>query len=407
MKEDRSQEVLAVGLSFAILTWLAVGIRIYVRAIMQRAFGLDDWLIVLTLIFFTSYVVCQVGGVMYGTGKHMSALDPWDAQTALQFWWYCELFYILATSMLKISVAVFLLRVATNRIHIWTIRYILLGTVGFGGAYFSLAIFQCKPISAWWKIPVDPSAGKCLGPTIVLATSFAASAINSLADWTFGILPFFIVKGLDMPRRQRRLVSAILAFAGLGCVATLIRLPFIMGLIRLDDFLYQSVDIAIWSTVEPAIGIIAACFITFRPLLRKMLSHPSWGSKSKHGGSHANRNKQGKNSKISQTAQSQSMPTLRPDFVGNYTEITSGHTHLNPKELGNSGASCTELLPEAYEGPGISKQVRVTFTETKEAEINIEKSISETWYELKGVNTGNSRPEARLYGHSQHHQHDR
>jgi hypothetical protein len=48
--QDRSQEVLGVGLSFAILSWLSVGIRVYVRAVMQKAFGLDDWLIVLTLV---------------------------------------------------------------------------------------------------------------------------------------------------------------------------------------------------------------------------------------------------------------------------------------------------------------------------------------------------------------------
>jgi hypothetical protein len=117
--------------------------------------------------------------------------------------------------MLKMSVGVFLIRVATNKVHIWIIRLILLGTTLFGGAFFFLAIFQCKPVSAWWKIPLDPKAGVCLGPTIVLATTYTASVINSFADWTFGILPFFIVKGLDMPKKQRRLVAGILAFAAL------------------------------------------------------------------------------------------------------------------------------------------------------------------------------------------------
>lgn len=57
--QDRSQEVLAVGLSFAILTWLSVAIRVYVRAAMQKAFGLDDWLIVLTLVRRSHSDVCD------------------------------------------------------------------------------------------------------------------------------------------------------------------------------------------------------------------------------------------------------------------------------------------------------------------------------------------------------------
>jgi hypothetical protein len=130
-----------------------------------------------------------------------------------QFWWYCELFYILSSSVLKISVGVFLLRVATNRIHVWIIRLIIMGTALFGSAYFFLAIFQCKPVSAWWRH--SPGYGTCLGPTIVLATTYTAAVINSFADWTFGILPFFIVRGLDMPRKQKRLVAGILAFAGM------------------------------------------------------------------------------------------------------------------------------------------------------------------------------------------------
>jgi len=62
-----------------------------------------------------------------------------------------------------------------------------------------------------------------------LAAGFAysISALNVIADWTFGILPAFVVKDLVMSRRQKVLVSCILAFAAVGSTATLVRLPFI------------------------------------------------------------------------------------------------------------------------------------------------------------------------------------
>jgi hypothetical protein len=49
--EDRSQQVLAVALVFIILAWITVGLRVYVRAFMLRTFALDDWLIVVTLVW--------------------------------------------------------------------------------------------------------------------------------------------------------------------------------------------------------------------------------------------------------------------------------------------------------------------------------------------------------------------
>lgn len=48
--EDRSQQVLAATLIFITLAWIAVGLRVYVRAFMLRTFALDDWLIVLSLV---------------------------------------------------------------------------------------------------------------------------------------------------------------------------------------------------------------------------------------------------------------------------------------------------------------------------------------------------------------------
>lgn len=48
--ENRSGQVLAVAILFFILSWLAVALRVYVRAGMLKAFGLDDWLMLLTQV---------------------------------------------------------------------------------------------------------------------------------------------------------------------------------------------------------------------------------------------------------------------------------------------------------------------------------------------------------------------
>lgn len=48
--DDRGSGVFAVAVTFLVLTWIMVPLRVYVRAIMTRSFGLDDWLLVITQV---------------------------------------------------------------------------------------------------------------------------------------------------------------------------------------------------------------------------------------------------------------------------------------------------------------------------------------------------------------------
>ncbi len=48
--EDRGPQVAAVAILFLTLSWIFVSLRCYVRAIMMKNFGTDDWLAVATLV---------------------------------------------------------------------------------------------------------------------------------------------------------------------------------------------------------------------------------------------------------------------------------------------------------------------------------------------------------------------
>jgi len=98
---------------------------------------------------------------MHGTGRHRWELSDSDAKTALlvsvtfsshyltsdsiQFWYLCELFYVIANCLLKFAIGYFYLRVAIERWHIWAIRILMLGTVLCGLVYFFLVLLQCIP----------------------------------------------------------------------------------------------------------------------------------------------------------------------------------------------------------------------------------------------------------------------
>jgi hypothetical protein len=48
--DNRRDEVLAVAALFALLTWLTVSLRCYVRGMMMKTWGLDDSYMVATLV---------------------------------------------------------------------------------------------------------------------------------------------------------------------------------------------------------------------------------------------------------------------------------------------------------------------------------------------------------------------
>lgn len=78
--------------------------------------------------------------------------------------------------------------------------------------------------------------------------------------------------------------------------ATIVRFPYLHTLTDIDDFLYSTADVAIWSTVETGIGITASAVATLRPLLRmfgKGSSAPGHGTSARQWhrtGSGANAN---------------------------------------------------------------------------------------------------------------------
>lgn len=167
-----------------------------------------------TLALYTAYLSCQLGGATHGTGKRRAAITDENAQIALRYWFFCEIFYTLATSVLKIAIGFFLLRITIIPFHVWTIRLIMIASALLGVAYCLVVILQCQPVSYWWDLNPDHH-GTCLSASLVTDATYVVSALNSAADWIFGVLPIFIVKDLQMKTSVKVIVCSIIGFAAM------------------------------------------------------------------------------------------------------------------------------------------------------------------------------------------------
>jgi hypothetical protein len=129
----------------------------------------------------------------------------------------------------KISIGVFLLRVTVQKIHKWIIYGAMAITAFTGIVFFFVTVFQCTPVSYFCKdsksfpernmlIMLSFSGnrlqpGYCVPMDVIIALTFLYSACAIISDFTFAILPIFLIWGLNMPSKTRMMLIPVLSMA--------------------------------------------------------------------------------------------------------------------------------------------------------------------------------------------------
>ncbi|KAG9951424.1 integral membrane protein, partial [Aureobasidium melanogenum] len=371
-KDDLRPQVMGVMITFWILSWVIVSLRVYVRAFMIKSFGKDDVAMIVTLLLFTAYLSCQAAAVTHGIGRHRKDIPEKDLPIGFAAWMFAEIFYTASASVLKVAVGLFLERITQNRVHILIIRIMMAATMLIGTIYFFVALFQCTPISFYWDF--SPNAkGHCISPMVLVVISYVASVLNGGADFFFGILPIFIVKDLNMKRNTKIVVAGILGFAAIGSLSTLVRLPYVkqLGTYK-GDFLYTSTYIALWSTVEVGIGVSAASLATLRPLVQKIF--PNLLPDSPSGPTNSNLKWSTKHGRRTHR-KGDPLGSMEDGTRKNHTMVTtvtgarpiSGSHENGSQENIFAGADNRDMMPLKTWDHGISKSVQVTTTEERHA----------------------------------------
>ncbi|KAF2398528.1 hypothetical protein EJ06DRAFT_113644 [Trichodelitschia bisporula] len=276
MGESRAAEVAGTTILFLVLCWLTFVLRVWVRMRMINAFSLDDWLIGASLALFTAYSAMTFIGLHWGVGLHAEELTARQRVNAMKAWYFGELFYILNTTVLRLAVGIFLLRLALRRPHRHILYALNATNILFNAYYLIFTIFQCTPIKTYWLrlgSPADQARaahGVCHAH-IGIASTYAQSAVSAVLDWAFAIIPGIIVWDLQLSRRRKIPLVMILSVGAVASAATIIRIPYIHTLSASHDFLWDTVDVIIWSSAEPGLGIAAVSSAALKPLLMQML----------------------------------------------------------------------------------------------------------------------------------------
>jgi hypothetical protein len=138
--------------------------------------------------------------------------------------------------------------------------------------YIFQSIFQCLPVEHYWMRVNPLHKGSCHDPSFVANSTYAQSALSIVTDFTYAGLPILIVRQLQMSRYKRISLSLMLGLGAVASVAVIVRIPYVVSLATTHDFLWQTTDVAIWSCVEPGLGLTILNLVVTRPLFRSIFA---------------------------------------------------------------------------------------------------------------------------------------
>ncbi|CAI6341924.1 unnamed protein product [Periconia digitata] len=299
LDEDRRPYAIGMHCGFLLLGIVSVWLRFMSRMKIGAKLGADDWLILVALVSLAGHAICCIVVTQFGIGRHMPLISNrmgiaktnHVGSTAYS----CTLLFT-KLSILALYHRIFSL--AKGWIPtLWGIGAFILA---LGIVQPLVYIFQCIPITAVWAEHPPPDM-KCIdfGTAII-----ALGVLHIITDWLLLFLPIPVVMGLHLNNRAKASICSLFAVGGATCIISIIRLQQAHSL-DLVDPTWNYTPIQAISTVEGAIGILAACMPTWRPLF-KFLSRgvtSYFSSGSRHATSNTASNPKLPHSSISSTTQ--------------------------------------------------------------------------------------------------------
>lgn len=117
-------------------TTLVVVLRCYVRVVMLRSFGKDDWTILLAFAVAIATFITYIMQTSVGLGKHQLVIrmDEGDHRQFLRLRQAQSILCGVGVGLVKISIACFLLRLVTKKTYTWCLRGFIVFMIFFTAA---------------------------------------------------------------------------------------------------------------------------------------------------------------------------------------------------------------------------------------------------------------------------------
>ncbi|KJR90040.1 uncharacterized protein SPSK_06295 [Sporothrix schenckii 1099-18] len=274
--ESKVTEIIAIITVSCALTSTLVVLRVVTRTFIVRAFGPDDWVLVVAQVLAIAAAVAIGLEQHFGMGRHVWTIE--DLVPYTKSFYSSILVYNAALVLVKVSIVLMYRRIFVGT---WLQRANLAALVfltAWGIALVSFLSMLCLPIQLLW----DPTVkGHCID---FVPAFFAPAVINLITDLTVFILPLPAIRQLQLPLRQKIILAFILCLGLFTCIISIVRLSTLDAAATSSDTTWDNTGAALWSYLELTVAIIAACLPTLRPFVSRFFPRliSSGGSNDQH-----------------------------------------------------------------------------------------------------------------------------
>ncbi|GJC86379.1 hypothetical protein ColLi_09217 [Colletotrichum liriopes] len=205
---DFSRAIQVIAYVMSSLSTLVIALRVYVRLKLsesRKVWGWDDTFAVAGWIPLWPSVAFLIIATHWGLGAH----DGQIPERGLIYYqikvkedmFYFEVIYFASSVLTKLAMAIMIVRLSSTRVY----AYIIWGNM----AVLGINTTVCMIIMLY-------CSGYCRIPNGWMLVSYAGSDILAMVDWTCAITPFFMIRSLQMPKRRKVSLQAVLSLGVIG-----------------------------------------------------------------------------------------------------------------------------------------------------------------------------------------------
>ncbi|EKG13089.1 hypothetical protein MPH_09765 [Macrophomina phaseolina MS6] len=271
---NNKAEILSITGVFCALAAVVVMLRIYVRAVMLKFVGPDDWVMFLAMALSIVTLVCFVQETEHGLGKHAVVMVT-DVHHYTEFskWLYAHsVIVMVAVSSVKISIALFLMRLAQRTRNVKFLWGMIAFLIAFTLSCMGTLIFQCTPVAAAWDFSLRPPTGsaKCFAMDTFRNIGMFNSIVNILTDFLFASLPVPLIWKLKVNMRTKLTLIITLSLGYFASAAAIVKCVLQWNVLSDPDWTVHD-SFNVWNYIELCIGIIAGSLPALKPLFNWFL----------------------------------------------------------------------------------------------------------------------------------------
>ncbi|KAJ5875695.1 uncharacterized protein N7473_013042 [Penicillium subrubescens] len=327
--------------TMAIVPLVFVLMRLYVRVVMKRVFGWDDFIIIVATGCLIAYAaVCHVAATI-GLGRHLTVVLEENPNHVIDVALLCDIgeaLAIMACTLGKTSFAVTLLRIVVHRWMIIVLWFVIV-TMNLVNVLAALFIFvQCKDPRHLWNSAI-PS--ECWPADVFTHFSLFVGAYSGAQDFVLALLPWTLVWNLQMKKKEKTGIAFAMSLGVFAGAASIVKTTYLVALSEKADFTWELAPLLYWAAVEDGLAITAAAISTLKPLLARVFP-----------GSSINNN---------YNMISYSTAPNRKVFDNSQGETRTDIGHSSIHERGSQTAILAPLSPKRDETINLTTEVSVTY----------------------------------------------